>query len=372
MVVTVAQQGIPLAILRNNGDGTFEDGRQLGGVADTTQADRSATTAFTATIGNLSGDAAPDIAFSNGDANAISVFRNAVFADARRVPLAVGEQALGKNFGVQPLVNQPPTINPIPDKTVKQDSGVHNIPLRGITPGTNEQQQLRIVATIQGGNQPIRLVGGQPTGSGVTYVSGDETGLVSFETVPGESGNSTVEITVQDVGFNGVFDDEDDRTVTTTFNVITERTTPDFFLVDDHFEIVASDGPHRFDVSDNDVLGSQVFRVINGRHGTVRLTEDREAVEYLPDEGFVGEDHFVYYANNGTGSADSAVVTVLVKTPQALPGDADRNGQVDFFDFLVLSSNFGLSNKTWEDGDFDENQTVDFRDFLVLTRNFDT
>ena len=39
------------------------------------------------------------------------------------------------------------------------------------------------------------------------------------------------------------------------------------------------------------------------------------------------------------------------------PGDADSDGNVDFEDFLTLSSNFGElapDNAVWAEGDFDE------------------
>ena len=53
----------------------------------------------------------------------------------------------------------------------------------------------------------------------------------------------------------------------------------------------------------------------------------------------------------------------------ALDGDANVDGNVDFGDFLVLSSKFGKPG-TWEDGDFDQNGEVQFSDFLFLAQNF--
>lgn len=54
----------------------------------------------------------------------------------------------------------------------------------------------------------------------------------------------------------------------------------------------------------------------------------------------------------------------------AWPGDANLDSHVDFEDFLVLSSNFGLSDVRWSDGDFNVDGTTDFGDFLVLSANF--
>ncbi len=56
----------------------------------------------------------------------------------------------------------------------------------------------------------------------------------------------------------------------------------------------------------------------------------------------------------------------------ALDGDANRDGEINFADFLVLSSNFGKMDAIWADGDFDGNGVVDFADFLLLSENFGT
>ena len=53
-----------------------------------------------------------------------------------------------------------------------------------------------------------------------------------------------------------------------------------------------------------------------------------------------------------------------------LGGDFDANGQVDFADFLVLSTNFGEEVANYVDGDIDCNGVVAFEDFLVLSANF--
>ena len=53
-----------------------------------------------------------------------------------------------------------------------------------------------------------------------------------------------------------------------------------------------------------------------------------------------------------------------------VPGDADGMGGVEFADFLILNSNFGLSPAAYTDGDFDMDGKVDFSDFLVLSGNY--
>ena len=51
-------------------------------------------------------------------------------------------------------------------------------------------------------------------------------------------------------------------------------------------------------------------------------------------------------------------------------GDLDGNGTVNFDDFLILSSNFGLEVGSCAEGDIDGSGTVDFNDFLTLSGNF--
>lgn len=53
----------------------------------------------------------------------------------------------------------------------------------------------------------------------------------------------------------------------------------------------------------------------------------------------------------------------------ATQGDANRDGVVDFNDFLVLAANY-TQEGSWSEGDFDGDGLVGFFDFLVLSRNF--
>ena len=51
--------------------------------------------------------------------------------------------------------------------------------------------------------------------------------------------------------------------------------------------------------------------------------------------------------------------------------DFDGSGTTDFADFLVLSSNFGQTDKVFADGDANDDGTVDFSDFLLFASVFD-
>ena len=51
-------------------------------------------------------------------------------------------------------------------------------------------------------------------------------------------------------------------------------------------------------------------------------------------------------------------------------GDTDLDGDIDFSDFLVLSSNYGNDEQDWSHGDFTGDQSVGFEDFLMLSASF--
>jgi hypothetical protein len=55
---------------------------------------------------------------------------------------------------------------------------------------------------------------------------------------------------------------------------------------------------------------------------------------------------------------------------QILPGDANRDGTVNFGDLLILAKNYGGAGKTWTQGDFNGDGVVNFNDLLVLAKNY--
>jgi hypothetical protein len=60
----------------------------------------------------------------------------------------------------------------------------------------------------------------------------------------------------------------------------------------------------------------------------------------------------------------------IISAGNMLNGDTNFDGEVTFDDFLVLSANFGQSDKKWSEGDFAANGQVEFTDFLALSNNF--
>jgi len=74
---------------------------------------------------------------------------------------------------------------------------------------------------------------------------------------------------------------------------------------------------------------------------------------------------------NQDGDVNDTDRTYMIETIfQTREGDTDLDGDVDFADFLVLSTNFGNANSGWTDGNFDTDDEVSFADFLLLSANF--
>jgi len=89
-------------------------------------------------------------------------------------------------------VNDPPTLNTIPDRMVNANSGLATVQLAGITAGANESQSLTVTAMSSDLN---RL----PTPT-VIYQSPNSTGSLTFTPVPNASGSATITVTVMDDG----------------------------------------------------------------------------------------------------------------------------------------------------------------------------
>lgn len=53
-----------------------------------------------------------------------------------------------------------------------------------------------------------------------------------------------------------------------------------------------------------------------------------------------------------------------------LPGDANRDGVVNFTDLLTLARNYNTTGRTWSDGDFTGDGLVNFADLLIVARNY--
>jgi hypothetical protein len=88
-------------------------------------------------------------------------------------------------------VNDPPTLDPITNMVVNQNSASHNVNLTGITSGaSNETDTLAIAATS---SNPALIP--NPT---ITYTSPNTTGVLTFTASSNSLGSATITVTVND------------------------------------------------------------------------------------------------------------------------------------------------------------------------------
>ena len=97
--------------------------------------------------------------------------------------------------------------------------------------------------------------------------------------------------------------------------------------------------------------------------GEIRL---KDVDDTLRQMNVGGETILGEWTQAANGNADLSLSLV-----QAIPGDTNIDGVVDFADFLIFANNFGQpSFNGWLDGDFSGHGIIAFSDFLQLTENF--
>lgn len=131
-------------------------------------------------------------------------------------------------------------------------------------------------------------------------------------------------------------------------------------VFEDQLLFLATDSANGYEIRSYD--GQQV-ELVNVHLGGGGFTDDPASfrfVEFGP--------HLVFY---GSSLFDGKELFIIRGTgAEPLAGDANRDGEVDFADFLILADNFGREGAVWDDGDFDSDARVSFSDFLILADNF--
>jgi len=83
----------------------------------------------------------------------------------------------------------------------------------------------------------------------------------------------------------------------------------------------------------------------------------------------LGQSHPIFDLTNSDTIELDDVNELIERVIGTRAGDTNLDGDVDFQDFLTLSSNFGLSGN-WSAGDSDCDFQIGFEDFLKLSANF--
>ena len=114
----------------------------------------------------------------------------------------------------------PPTLDPISDRTLQEDTDEQSVSLSGITDGDTGNQLLRVTAS----SNNTSLI---PTPT-VDYNSPDSTGTVRFTPLPDQFGTANITVTVEDGGNDNDLSTTDDnlsfsRSFTVTVNPVNDR-----------------------------------------------------------------------------------------------------------------------------------------------------
>ena len=93
-------------------------------------------------------------------------------------------------------VDQPPTLDPVPDVTIEEDAGLQTVPLTGITPGFGEVQPLVLTAIS---DNPTLIP--NPT---ISYTNSESIASLSLVALPDATGTAVVSVVVSDASTNVV------------------------------------------------------------------------------------------------------------------------------------------------------------------------
>jgi hypothetical protein len=154
----------------------------------------------------------PTVNYSSPNANGTLTFAPANDANGTaKITVTVNNGQSQSNLIVRSFtitvkaVNQPPTLNPISNLVLNENSGAQTVSLSGITSGaSNEKQTLRVTAASSN-----RSLIPNPT---VAYTSPKSTGKLTFKPGRKASGTATITVTVNDGG-------KSNNIVTQTFTI---------------------------------------------------------------------------------------------------------------------------------------------------------
>ncbi len=217
-------------------------------------------------------------------------------------------------------VNHPPTLDPISNLAIAEDAGLQYVVLRGITSGArNENQNLLVTASH---NNP-----GLITNLSVSYMSGDNAGLLTFDTGPEAAGSALITVFVNDgAGSNS--------TVSQTFTVtvLPVNDPPALTVIPD--QVVNEDtaaGPIAFTVGDEETSNLVVTAtslnagLVPAANITLGGAGINRTLTLLPATNQSGSAAIVVTADDGAASTSTTFVLRVrpVNDPPTMdaPGD---------------------------------------------------
>lgn len=203
-------------------------------------------------------------------------------------------------------VNAAPTLDPIPDTFVWEDSAQHGVNLTGISAGMDEGSTQSVAITVTSSNPAVVP---DPV---VAYTNPNSTGTLRFAPVADASGTATITVRVRDSGgtANGGVD-EIVRTFRITVGAVNDApvaVTETYAVVEGVALTIGMPGVLGND-TDIDGDGLTAVLITSTTHGTLTLNANG-SFTYTPEPGFSGTDAFTYCARDAALSSAEATVTL--------------------------------------------------------------
>ncbi|MFM8474903.1 MAG: beta strand repeat-containing protein, partial [Planctomycetaceae bacterium] len=199
-------------------------------------------------------------------------------------------------------VNDTPTIDPLYEFSVNEDSAETSLDFSGVTAGANESQPLMVVATSGDTN-----IVPNPT---VTYTSANTTGSIHFQPLPNAHGPVEITVTVTDGGLDGDLSTPGDNGVTVQTFTLTVRPLNDAPSIAPIADVTVSEDAPEQTVNLVDISSGPL------EFQPVRITATSD------NPGLVPNPSIIYSTPDSTGTmkfqplpdqSGSAVITVNVE-----------------------------------------------------------
>ena len=233
----------------------------------------------------------------------------------------------------------PPTIDPLTNITVLEDSESYQLQLNGLSSGVGESQEFQ-----------LRVFGSNPdiVTTLATHTINSPVATVDFNFADNRFGTSAIVIELMDGGF--------DNNLTTLID--NQYFIEEFsFTIDEINDTPVVDNT-QYALSENEVLSPDFdndlyhlvtdpdvnllnFNIVTApQHGQLDLRPDG-SFQYIPNENFNREDTFSYIVNDGNVDSNIGQVDIQMQTQYewfngALLGDTNDDGQLVPADALML------------------------------------
>ncbi|MBN1656880.1 MAG: tandem-95 repeat protein, partial [Anaerolineae bacterium] len=238
-------------------------------------------------------------------------------------------------------VNDPPTIDPIPDVYMDEDQAEQVVGLAGITAGPGESQTLTVTVALTSG--PPGLID-----LDWHYASPEPTGVLTITLNNDQFGTAGIAVTVSDGSLQ----------TAVTFTLVVSPVNDPPVAVDDAY--ATDEDTALLVLADTGVLSNDldveldtltVTTYTQPAQGSVTLLPTG-AFTYTPTHNYNGSDIFFYVVSDGNGGTDTGTVTITVNAVNDAPV-AVNDGYATDEDtpLLVISATGVLANDSDVDGD---------------------